>query len=286
MIDKFVLGTAQLGIYNYGINNSNKSLPDSKEIFDYLIDNNLKKIDTSIFYGSAPEIIGKYNNKKLLKIYTKIGKSNEIDQFFKYTGLKKIHCCYVHNYSDFKNDKKVYDALEKEKELGRIEKIGFSLYHPFEIEEILANNINVQIIQVPYNIFDRRFEKYFKYLKDQSIQVVTRSCFLQGLFFKENLSFLRDKKIEKTTISKIQRIKNIAKKYNLELATLCYAFNAINKNVDDVIVGNDNLSQLKQNLNNVKSIDSKSFNKILEELLDISESNEKIILPYLWKNNE
>ena len=38
--------------------------------------------------------------------------------------------------------------------------------------------INVDVIQLPYNILDRRFEKFFKMIKSKKIKIYVRSVFL------------------------------------------------------------------------------------------------------------
>jgi aryl-alcohol dehydrogenase-like predicted oxidoreductase len=39
------------------------------------------------------------------------------------------------------------------------------------------------LVQVPYNYLDRRFEADFESLKKAGVEIHTRSVFLQGLFF-------------------------------------------------------------------------------------------------------
>ena len=40
-------------------------------------------------------------------------------------------------------------------------------------------------IQVPFNIFDKKFLPYMKELHEKGVEIHVRSTFLQGLFFKE-----------------------------------------------------------------------------------------------------
>ena len=58
-------------------------------------------------------------------------------------------------------------------------KVGFSIYEPKDISLINKYNIQLDIIQSPLNIFDRRLieSKYFLQLKKKNIEIHVRSCF-------------------------------------------------------------------------------------------------------------
>ena len=58
-------------------------------------------------------------------------------------------------------------------------------YSPEELEFILKNGSPFDLIQVPFNIFDKKFLPYMKELHDKGVEIHVRSTFLQGLFFKD-----------------------------------------------------------------------------------------------------
>ena len=68
------------------------------------------------------------------------------------------------------------------KEEGIVKKIGCSIYSPDELNFIL-NSLDVDIIQAPLNLLDRRLidSGWLSKLKSYGIEVHTRSSFLQGL---------------------------------------------------------------------------------------------------------
>ena len=66
------------------------------------------------------------------------------------------------------------------KKLGLIKKIGYSLYHPDELK-LLSLDFVPDLIQIPFNLVDRRFEPYLKELKKMKTEIHARSIFLQGL---------------------------------------------------------------------------------------------------------
>ena len=59
------------------------------------------------------------------------------------------------------------------------------MYSPDGLISLLDRGIDFDIVQVPYSIFDRRFEKYFDLLKRKGKEIQARSVFLQGLAFLE-----------------------------------------------------------------------------------------------------
>ena len=73
------------------------------------------------------------------------------------------------------------------KDHGLVEKIGYSIYSPKCLKEIYQN-WKPDIIQIPYNILDNRFEKggWLNLLTRDKVIIHARSIFLQGLLFKNS----------------------------------------------------------------------------------------------------
>ena len=91
---KLCLGTAQIGIKGYGINNITGGVVGS-ELFDILYQYNLNTIDTSCLYGDIETVIRDYNKKDKLKIYTKITSQQNLDSFLHNTKLSYVQGCFV-----------------------------------------------------------------------------------------------------------------------------------------------------------------------------------------------
>ena len=70
----------------------------------------------------------------------------------------------------------------KSKKEGLIKKIGFSLYNPQELEKLFELNYIPDLIQVPFNLIDRRFEPYLKELKNMDIEIHVRSIFCKACY--------------------------------------------------------------------------------------------------------
>ena len=150
------------------------------------------------------------------------------------------------------------DKLTMYKRRGICEKTGLSLYLTQDVEK----SYNFDIVQIPYSVFDRRFEKYFPIWKEKGIEIHTRSVFLQGVAFEpEKLFAVMSDKL----IPKINTIKNLG---NLPFLLLTYAL--LNTNIDKVVMGIDSLDMLKKNLSIFQTLDS----------LEIKD--EHILLPYNW----
>lgn len=284
---KIALGTVQFGM-DYGISNKRGKVP-KKEVFqilDFAQKNDINILDTAYNYGDSEKLIGEFIRKKgkQFKIISKLPGSishSQIDKILKTSlenlNIKNFYAYLIHDFKSFTENPKILEILKVYKTHKAINKLGFSLYYPEELEYLLKNKIEFDIVQVPFNLFDQRFEPYFKSLKEKGVEVHTRSVFLQGLFFKEprelGKRFL-------TVISKISKLQKLAKNSNLPISALCLNFALLNNWVDHVIIGVDSFKNLAENLVDVKY--QKDFEKFAKELRNLKESNEQIIIPSKW----
>lgn len=281
-----VLGTAQFG-FDYGINNKRGKI-SKKEVFkilNYAKNNDIDSLDTAASYGQSEEVIGKFikQRKKSFKIISKITFSGDpkidvnLEKSLNKLGVKQLEGYLIHDFKFYLKKPEILKTLKKYKTKGLIKKIGFSLYYPKELEYLLTNNIRFDIIQVPYNIFDQRFEPYFSQLKKRHIEIHVRSVFLQGLVFK-NLSKLapRFKKIK----LKLEYLNKIARDLDISISALCLNFAFLNTNIDKIIIGVDTLGNLKDNLKALKY--RAKVKEIYKNLKILKENDEKIILPFNW----
>jgi len=288
LTSKLCLGTVQFGL-DYGIASRKKSI-DKKSAFEILkhaCNVGINTLDTAYSYGESEEIIGEFTkiSGNCLNIVSKLPRSNifddkDIDQLF-YTSLKrlrtnKIYGYLIHNFDDFLESTSVWNALKRLKKKGVVENIGFSLYSPQELEVLFDKKVNFDIIQIPYSVFDRRFETYFKRLKTDNVKIYVRSVFLQGLAFldsrtiPENLIKARDY---------MEALRSIALMNNISVNGLCLSFPLLNSWIDKVVIGVDNLTQLKRNL---VDIDIDKVRSIYAGLNDLIMEREDILLPYRW----
>lgn len=285
--NKLVLGTVQFGL-NYGINNSTGKVSDMEieKILLIASHHQLNYIDTAQAYGDSELRLGKQFAKanNHWKVITKINKQNveritdSINESCKKLNLNKFYGVIYHDFSSFKKNQGTYKELEKLKQNNVVEKIGFSLYHPHELEYLLQNNINFDLVQIPYSVFDQRFTNYFEELSKKNVAVHVRSVFLQGIVFTA-LSKLPEYFEEFK--SKLLSLSKISKKHDIPKLALCMLFALQNKNISGVVMGVDNSKQYTEIIEKAeKYILTQS---IISELINLNETNNNYILPYLWK---
>ena len=196
--------------------------------------------------------------------------------------MKKIGCSVygvlLHNIEDLISDIKFWDQIIELKNKGLCKKIGVSIYSPSDLEFLKDIMSSIDIIQLPYNIFDRRFEKIIPDLKSKDIDVHSRSVFLQGLFFQSpdllDPFFLKIK-------NKIKSLNILANDTNISLNHILLGYCLLNHNIQKVIIGVDTLDNLKNNLK-VYDVIGK-VEQIKNHLDEYNELDENIILPINWK---
>jgi aryl-alcohol dehydrogenase-like predicted oxidoreductase len=290
MINKIVIGTANFGL-NYGINNSKGKVSDDDIIKILLLAEKLGIciVDTAQAYGDAEERIG-IILKKIgcnFKIVTKLKpsfKENINDLIFSSQikiGSENLYGVLYHDFQDFKNNQNSYSQLSMLKDKQKIEKVGFSVYYPSEIEYLFENNLNFDIVQIPYSVFDNRFNYLLPKLKKHNIEIHTRSTFLQGLSFMNANSLPNNLMGARKSI---ELLNMISKENKIPISALCLNFVLNNKFVDKVVIGIDSVLQLKQNLMDIKR--KSSVRKVMNQLIKLSISDEKIVLPFNWKKND
>ena len=288
MENKIILGTVQFGL-DYGINN-NKGKPNQKEvksIFDYANKNNINFLDTAEAYGNSHEIIGEYhaNSNNKFKIITKFSSarvdlpeniSERINRHLKTINVDSIYCYMFHNYDDFKNYFKLFKLeLLELKSRGVIKKIGVSLHSNHDINDVLKYN-DVELIQIPFNLLDNmsKRKKVILKAKKLGVEIHTRSTFLQGLFFKDLDTIEGEISVLKKYLLELRKIVDINEINNLALNYVCS-----NSNIDAVLLGVDNVSQLK---NNFTCINVNNFTNIIKNIISINVKEENWLNPANW----
>lgn len=292
--NKLVLGTAQFGM-DYGITNKNGkiSIGEIFNILNYAQSKNVIFLDTAELYGSSHESIGKYikktgNKFEIITKFSNLGYNlkKRIINSLDLIGVGKFYAILVHNFDEVKKNISLYKTLIEARELGLTQKIGFSLYSPEELNFLFNNKISFDIIQIPFNIFDRRFEKYFRKLKEKKVEIHVRSVFLQGLLLVEPERLKNT--IFSNIIPKLFIIRNNAKKLNICLPAYVMLYVFLNELVDKMVVGIDSYNNLLLNIKSMEQINKiiKTKNwieEIFNTFNNLEVKNKKIILPKNWK---
>jgi len=279
--NKLILGTVQFGL-KYGVNNViGQVLPEEgKKILSTCKEKGISKLDTSAAYGNSEQVLGSFIGKDfdVISKYPRCDHSvrNVFDASLKYLGLNQIYGYLIHHFDFFRESPSIWDEISLLKEEKKIGKIGFSLYETGELDFLLDNNIQFDLIQFPYNIFDRTFEPYLRILKDRNVEIHTRSVFLQGLFFMD-LGSLPEKLLPLTTY--LSELKIFCRKWNFSVEEVALNYAVHNEYIDGILIGVDNSEQL---IKNTDCIWDKCPSEILD-FVDLLNINEKELLhPKNW----
>jgi len=262
LFDKVILGTAKIGISDYGFS-SNSSCSSCYDLFQKAAELGVSILDTSPRYGNAEEIIGEYHRHADTKflISTKIDDliPNDVDseakifrsieQSISRTDVSNIDSVYLHqNEFGIIDDEKILSALSKLKESGLVNKIGTSIYSYEECEFSLNCDV-YDVIQMPLSIMDSHI--YSKLVKKYSVlnkEIVARSIFLQGTLL--NRSDIGGKVKQAASMNNyLNQLDTLAKKYDVDILSLACSFVLSLEGVSSFIVGTASETNLTNIIN-------------------------------------
>ena len=141
----------------------------------------------------------------------------------------------------------------------------------------IVKNFKIDIIQLPYNLLDRRLEnkELQNILKEKKVQIYVRSIFLQGLLLSEKSKIPPQFQKYQNLFDKID---NFCIRNDTNKLELCLKF-VTNKNfIDKIIIGIDD----KKNIIDINKI---KINKMNYRLPNIFSIDKKLIDPRKWRFN-
>jgi aryl-alcohol dehydrogenase-like predicted oxidoreductase len=279
-INKIGLGTVQFGV-DYGISNSlgKTNEFEVQNILSFSSEQGISIVDTASAYGDSETILGR-NNLAPFKIVSKFLLNSDSDSVLDHLELTLTHlnqrCIYgylAHRPMSIVENPKIWDLLNYAKSIGKVKKIGFSFNDTDELKKVLDAGFVPDIVQVPFNYFDRRFALGISELRELNCEIHTRSAFLQGLFFcnVEDLD---------PFFNEIRPVLLELQQYGDLLPAMLLDWVVKHDFIDHVIVGVNNKKQLRENLEALKSLDPLVTLPVLVESI-----SENILTPSLWPNN-
>lgn len=284
MVNKLCIGTVQFGLI-YGINNQS-GIPDNatiNQILDFAYDKEISFLDTANVYGDAQIKIGNLNNERF-KIVGKFPAVNSISeleiQFEKTLSQLKTNSIYgylAHNADNLIANPELWKILQLLKSKEKIKKIGFSLYNPEQLITLLKLNIVPNLVQLPYSLLDRKFEPYFEKLKSLGTEIHVRSVFLQGLYFMNPLNL--PEKIQ-CIKQELLQLHTICKEFKIDMSALALNYILFNANIDKIVMGIDNISQLVKNYELIKTLKINSH--LINEVNKIDVKEKELLNPSNW----
>jgi len=192
-LHKLALGTVQIG-QKYGLSNSSGqvSKKEARAILNMAFDHEIQVLDTAIDYGESEQTLGSLGVAKF-QVITKLPSfptdkeieawcKNQITQSLQRLKLKKVYGLLVHRPLQFLEEggTSLYDSMHDAKTAGIVEKIGISVYEPRDLDR-LCSLYEFDMVQLPLNIIDRRWDYWLHELHSRNIEIHVRSVFLQGL---------------------------------------------------------------------------------------------------------
>lgn len=198
----FCANRLAIGTANWGQEYNGVKVPESEQekILDFCQEVGIDMIDTATAYEWDWTRLEDY-----FKVIVKVSAGDDI------SAIKAARPCWImtHNLQELPCAKNIQ---------------GASLYN---VEDCLRLKFQyIDLLQVPYSLYDRRFESLLSMWKECYVQIHVRSIFLRGRI------------LEKATPHE------------------CISFCLMNPNVDRVIMGVDSLQQLQDNLAGLIKMDS------------------------------
>lgn len=291
---RLVLGTAQLGMA-YGVANVTGH-PDHDtacRIVTTAWEMGIRCLDTAQAYGNSEtvlgEVLGKCGLSEQAKVITKIHPGADVSSeraiqdciqgSLKRLGLRRLNGVLLHREDELERWNMFGPWLMGEVDAGRVERIGVSVYSPEGALRALSLS-GIRLIQLPTNIFDRRFEQagVFERAAEQGVEIHIRSIFLQGLLLMPVKSVPAGLK---EAVPYLRRLDKICAEAGLSRAALALAYvrNAIP--TASVIFGAETAAQVRENgdlwkvVSPTRLVDNvrEAFQNVPAELLN----------PFLWK---
>ena len=285
---KLALGSANFGL-NYGLANEFRKVSkyELTKIISMARSANIQIIDTAQAYGDSEARVGKTANSHF-QIVTKIGAcidedidENNVTNLVQLSRDKlkqsQLYAVMLHKPEVLlgEHGKKIISKLQDLKSKKIFLKLGISIYSPYVLNEVLELT-DLDIIQVPFNIFDQRIlsSGWADKLKENGTEIHARSVFLQGVLLMQRPD-LHPYFIENWPKEFSAWFEYLSKNSN-DATAVALGFALKQPWIDKVIVGVDNSSQLRQLIKIEKTF--------IESNIPCFESNDLgLIDPSKWK---
>ena len=262
---KLCLGSANFGT-RYCLENKKINKNNALKIISTASKSKVYAIDTSFEYTNSHQQLKNVVNKKmniiskifLYKNSSFISVKNKIYEFNR-NSPTKIDSLLLHNQSDALKAKNI-NILKKLKKERIINNIGVSVYD-FSVLKNILKIWTPDIIQIPVNPFNRDFlsQNFLNKIKKKKITIFARSIFLKGILVKK-YNTLEDKFtkdlddwFEFCLLKSISPVK------------ACIDFCKLIKEIDYLIIGVQDVEELKQIIKYFRQPKNRNINLIMKK---------------------
>ena len=284
---RLALGTVQFGL-PYGIANQvgQVTRPEAKAMLQLAAANGIDTLDTAIAYGISETCLGEMGTQGF-KLVTKLPAlpdgcddinswvQEQVAASMARLGVSAVYGLLLHRSEQLlgPNGKGLYLALQELKDNGQVLNVGVSIYAPNELGAI-TKLFRLDLVQAPFNLVDRRLHTpgWLQRLKDEGVEIHTRSAFLQGLLLMSPAAIPL----------KFSPWSHLWEKWHKWLSDnevsavqACLAFPLAFKEIDRLVVGADSVDQLKQLIGLTNSAQLSDFPNLKCE-------DEHLINPACW----
>ena len=284
-MNRIVLGGAQLGL-PYGILNGGETLSGEEvaRILDTAVSHGIDSIDTAIAYGQSESIIGETSQNrfniisKLPPLPSEVSNVSEwvhtqVDASLARLNCKSLDALLLHRPQDLtgQHGSELYAAINSLKVEKFIQRFGISIYAPDELAGIIGK-IDIDLVQVPLNVFDRRILGVIDQLTARNIEVHVRSVFLQGVLIASPKD--RPQRFQPWS-EHFAQFDTWVNSTGLSAMACCLGFALQQPGVAKLVIGTTSAESLTEIMNSVP-------NMPLEVPADLQSSSEQLIDPRVW----
>lgn len=296
-LSRLMLGTVQFGL-PYGIANRSgqPSYETARSIISAAHEGGVNCFDTAAGYGTSEEVIGRalmelgLTDKvtvvtKVIHLPDELSATQTAKKIItksvcnsrKCLRLETLAVCLFHKEENFRH----VEVLLKLKEKGLVRRVGVSVMTPEACFRIITSGL-VEAVQVPANVFDRRFigAGVFREAKKRGVAVFVRSVYLQGLVFLSD----EETPPELSAIIPVRRrIQSIAHEARINVNELAVRYVFSIPGATSVLVGVESLEQMRQNLFLLSKgpLEADLMKAVDEAVPDLPDS---ILMPNKWPN--
>jgi aryl-alcohol dehydrogenase-like predicted oxidoreductase len=193
---RLALGTVQFGL-PYGVANTKGqvSYDQAEAMLGAMRTVGIDTIDTAIAYGESETVLGRIGISGF-RLVSKVPALREpahavddwvvaqVEASLERLRVPRLSGLMLHAPDDLlgPHGSDLARGLLRARDAGLAERIGLSVYSPEQLAA-LVDRLPLEIIQIPLNIFDRRFVEtgWLDRLVSDNVEVHARSIFLQGL---------------------------------------------------------------------------------------------------------
>jgi len=198
---RLALGTVQFGL-PYGVANQGGQVSEQEvhNILRLARQSGMNTLDTAAGYGVSEQVLGTIGVEDW-RVITKVPPLPEncgdvsrwihdvVTESLEKLRFSKLNGLLLHRPLELlqPSGKAIYRQLVSLKEEGLVEKIGFSVYSPNDLDA-LWDDFRPDLVQVPFNAFDRRIETsgWLQKMHQAKVEIHSRSVFLQGLLLMDD----------------------------------------------------------------------------------------------------